>query len=206
MSKSQRFPMNLQFFAEPETTPEPSAEPKPNPEPETTPEPTPKEPTIQELMVENAKLKKAQEKAASEAAEYKKKYNATLTEKEKIDIEKAEKEAEREERYKALERENQINKLEKGYLAMKYTADEASRMAVAEADGDLEAKMKIMAEVDTRKRKEIEQELRRNLPEPNFGVGDEKPNMTKEEFDKAGYKDVVEFKRKYPETYKQYMK
>lgn len=166
----------------------------------------PKEPTVQELMLELAKVKKAQEKAASEAAEYKKKYNATLSEKEKVDMEKAEQEAEREERFKALERENRINKLEKGYLAMKYTPDEATRMAVAETDGDLEAKMKIMTEVDARKRKELEQELRRNLPEPNFGVGDEKPNMTKEEFDKAGYKDVVEFKRKYPETYKQYMK
>lgn len=194
--------MNLQFFAEPEPTPEQD----PSPEPTPAPEPAPKEPTVQELMVEMAKLKKAQEKAASEAAEYKKKYNATLSEKEKIDIEKAEKEAEREERYKALERENQINKLEKGYLAMKYTADEASRMAVAETDGDLEAKMKIMAEVDARKRKELEQEFRRNLPEPNFGVGDEKPSMTKEEFDKAGYKEILEFKKKYPETYKKYMK
>ena len=57
-------------------------------------------------MTENAKLKKAQEKAASEAADYKKKYNATLSEKEKASIEKAEKEAEREERYQQLLREN----------------------------------------------------------------------------------------------------
>lgn len=203
MSKKERFPLNLQFFAEP--TPEPNPEPAPEP----SPEPAPKEPTVQELMVEMAKLKKAQERAASEAAEYKKKYNATLSEKEKIDVEKAEKEAEKEERFKALERENHINKLEKGYLAMKYTADEASRMAVAEADGDLEAKMKIMAEVDARKQKEIEQEIRRSIPEPNFGVGNEEPTFTKEEFDKivktSGYNKLREIKEKYPETYKKYM-
>lgn len=203
MSKKERFPLNLQFFAE--STPEPNPEPAPEP----SPEPAPKEPTVQELMVEMAKLKKAQERAASEAAEYKKKYNATLSEKEKIDVEKAEKEAEKEERFKALERENHINKLEKGYLAMKYTADEASRMAVAEADGDLEAKMKIMAEVDARKQKEIEQEIRRSIPEPNFGVGNEEPTFTKEEFDKivktSGYNKLREIKEKYPETYKKYM-
>lgn len=203
MSKKERFPLNLQFFAE--STPEPNPEPAPEP----SPGPAPKEPTVQELMVEMAKLKKAQERAASEAAEYKKKYNATLSEKEKIDVEKAEKEAEKEERFKALERENHINKLEKGYLAMKYTADEASRMAVAEADGDLEAKMKIMAEVDARKQKEIEQEIRRSIPEPNFGVGNEEPAFTKEEFDKivktSGYNKLREIKEKYPETYKKYM-
>lgn len=200
MSKKERFPLNLQFFAE--STPEPNPEPAPEP----SPEPVPKEPTVQELMVEMAKLKKAQERAASEAAEYKKKYNATLSEKEKIDVEKAEKEAEKEERFKALERENHINKLEKGYLAMKYTADEASRMAIAEADGDWDAKMKIMAEVDARKQKELEQEMRRNLPQANFGVGDENPSVSKEDFNKFGYKEMKEFKEKYPETYKQYMK
>lgn len=161
---------------------------------------------LQEALTQIAKLKRAQEKAATEAADYKKKYNATLSEKEKVDIEKAEKEAERDEQYKALLRENQINKLEKSYLAMGYTADEASRMATAEADGELDAKMKIMAEVDARKKKEYEQEFRRSIPQPNFGVGDEKPNMTKEEFDKAGYKTLMEFKAKYPNTYKQYMK
>lgn len=161
---------------------------------------------LQDALMQIAKLKRSVDKASSEAADYKKKYNATLSEKEKIDMEKAEKDAERDEQYKALVRENQINKLEKSYLAMNYTADEASRMAEAEADGDLAVKMKIMAEVDARKKKEIEQEFRRSMPQPNFGVGDEKPSMTKEEFDKAGYKALREFKEKYPNTYKQYMK
>lgn len=161
---------------------------------------------LQDALTQIAKLKRSFDKASSEASDYKKKYNATLSEKEKIDIEKAEQEAERDERFKALERENRINKLEKSYLAMKYTSDEASRMAEAEVDGDLDAKMKIMGEVDARKKKEMEQEFRRSIPQPNFGVGDEKPNMTKEEFDKAGYKALREFKEKYPNTYKQYMK
>ena len=76
--------INLQFFAEPEPTPEPQVT---------------LEEQVQQLLLENAKLKKAQEKAASEAADYKKKYNATLTDAQKAAQEKAEKEAEREEQF-----------------------------------------------------------------------------------------------------------
>ena len=109
-------PLNIQFFAVPVSGPEPPADPEPNPTPDSGKDPAPAhdpeqsaEDRIQELMTENAKLKKAQEKAASEAADYKKKYNATLSEKEKASLEKAEKEAEREERYQKLLRENEIN-------------------------------------------------------------------------------------------------
>ena len=41
-------------------------------------------------MIENAKLKRSFDKAASEASDYKKKYNATLSEQEKASLEKAE--------------------------------------------------------------------------------------------------------------------
>jgi hypothetical protein len=139
----------------------------------------PKEPTVQELMNELAKVKKAQEKAASEAAEYKKKYNATLTEKEQASIEKAEKEAEREQQFQELMRENKINKLEKSYLAMNYTVDEASRIAIAEADGDFDARMRIMAEADARKMKQHEAEWLKSRPRVNMG-GD--GVLTKEQF------------------------
>ena len=41
---------------------------------------------LQALMVENAKMKRAFDKASSEAADYKKKYNATLSEKEQAEL------------------------------------------------------------------------------------------------------------------------
>ena len=61
-----------------------------------------KEPTVQDLMIEIAKLKRGLDKASSEAADYKKKYNATLSEKEQADLEKAEREAEKEEKFNHL--------------------------------------------------------------------------------------------------------
>lgn len=143
-----------------------------------------KEPTVQELMVELAKLKRAQEKAASEAAEYKKKYNAKLSEKEKADEEKARIEAEKDEQFQQLVRENKINKLEKSYLSLGYTADEASKMAVAEVDEDLEAKLKIQLSVKKRWEKEQQAEFYKSRPELNAGVGDKQ--ITKEQFDNMG--------------------
>lgn len=143
-----------------------------------------KEPTVQELMAELAKVKRAQEKAASEAAEYKKKYNAKLSEKEKIDLEKAEREAERDEQFQQLVRENKINKVEKSYLALGYTAEEAAKMAVAEVDEDFDAKLKIQLAVQKRQKKEYEAEFIKSRPQLNAGAGDKQ--LTKEQFDNMG--------------------
>lgn len=161
---------------------------------------------INELMIENARLKKAIDKTSSECADYKKKYRATLSEKEIYDAEKAEKEAQREAEFQALLRENKVNKLEKSYLAMKYTSDEAHDMAIAEVDNDVEAKIRIMSQVDTRKKKEYEAEWLKSRPEISYGVGTEKTTVTKEQFKEMGYLERKEFKDKYPETYKEYIR
>lgn len=165
-----------------------------------------KEPTVQELMVELAKVKKAQERAASEAAEYKKKYNAKLSEKERVDAEKAEREAEREEQFQQLLRENKINKLEKYYLGeLKYTPEEASQMAIAEVDDDFDAKLKIQLAVDKRKKKEYEAEFIKSRPQMNAGTGDGKV-VTLEQFTKMGVADRVKLKRSDPDGYERLRK
>lgn len=191
--KSVKIPMNLQFFAESaeeqQDNPAPEGEQQDNPAPEgkqqDNPAPEdehdPKEPTVQELMVELAKVKRAQEKAASEAADYKKKYNAKLSEKEKADEEKAKREAEKDEQFQQLMRENKINKVEKSYLALGYTADEAAKMAVAEVDEDFDAKLKIQLAVQKRQKKEYEAEFLKSRPELNAGAGEKQ--LTKEQFD-----------------------
>lgn len=160
---------------------------------------------IQALMVTNAKQKKALDKASSEAADYKRKYNATLSEQEQASMEKAEKEAEREQKFNELVRENTINKLEKTYLAMNYTADEAARMATAEADGDMDAKLKIMQEVDTRKANALKAEWQKSIPQASVGVAAENANVTSEQFAKMGYSERKDLKDKYPETYKHFI-
>ena len=128
---------------------------------------------IQQLMVENAKLKKAFDKTASEAAEFKKKYNATLSEKEQMDQAKAEKEAEREAKFEELLRENTINKNEKNYLALGYAPDLAAKAAVAQADNDYDELYRLQQEFVASKLKAQEAEWIKNRPEVFAGGKEE---------------------------------
>ena len=155
-------------------------------------------------MLENAKLKKAQEKAASEAADYKKKYNATLTDAQKAAQEKAEKEAERQEQFDKLLKENTVNKLSKNFLKLGYPEDKAEEAANAQYDGDTETLFRIQSEVQESLIKQKEAEWLKSRPVVSTGAGDEKTTVTKEQFNKMGYTKRVEFKQKYPETYKSY--
>ena len=104
------------------------------------------EKSMEELMLECAKLKRAQEKAASEAAEYKRKWKDTLSEQEKASMEKAEEQAKRDEEFEQLKRENSINKLEKHFLQMGYTSDNATKAATAHYENDDETLFKIQAQ------------------------------------------------------------
>ena len=149
--------------ATPETKPE-TPEVKPEVETKHTEE------DVQKLMIELAKAKRERDKASSEAKEFKDKWKASLSEVEAASQEKAEREAAREEEFNRLKRENEINRLEKTYLAMGWTADEAERMATAEADGDFDAKLKVMAEVDERKKKEMEKTILASYGQVNVGA------------------------------------
>lgn len=163
------------------------------------------EPNAQDLLVEIAKLKRIADKNAAEAAEFKKKYRESLSEVEKASMEKAEKEAEREEQFQKLMRENTINRLEKNYLAMGWTADEASRMATAETDGELDTKIKIMAEVEARKKKEYEAEFLKSRPDVNVGGGSGQ-TVTKEKFDSMSVIERTKLKRENPAEYDRLIK
>lgn len=157
-------------------------------------------PDVQDLLVEVAKQKRAIDKLTSEAAEWRKKYQSTLSEKERASQEKAEQEAEREERYKQLLRENQMNKVEKSYLAQSWTADEAFRMATAEVDGDFDTKMKILAEVDARKAKEVRNKFLKDRPDLQYGSG--AAAVSQEQFDKMSLAERTKLKRERPDEYK----
>lgn len=203
--KKKTIPFNLQFFAEPTPAPEPTPEPTPTPDPEPTPEPelTPEE-QMQNMRVEMAKLKKAQEKAASEAADYKKKYNATLSDSEQKAQEEAEKQAERDEEFEKLKKENTVTKYEKNYLALGYPEELAAKAANAQYDNDTDALFKIQSDFQSILKKNMESEWLKHRPVPMVGSGEEQTTVTKEQFNRMGYSQRVEFKQKYPETYKSY--
>ena len=133
---------------------------------------------LQQLMVENAKLKRAMDKASSEAADYKKKYNATLSEQERASQEKAEAEARRDERLAELERENSIHKFTEQFLDLGYDKESAIAAATAQVDNDVETLFKLQKKVIDEKVLAKEQEMYKSIPRAKTGVY---ASMTKEQ-------------------------
>lgn len=125
---------------------------------------------MQQLMVENAKLKRAMDKASSEAADFKKKYNATLSEKEQADMAKAEEQARRDERLAELERENSIHKFTESYLDLGYDKESAIAAATAQVDNDVDTLFKLQKKVIDERVLAKEQELIKDIPRATTGV------------------------------------
>lgn len=184
MKKENLLPLNLQFFAEnpdpenkdnptPQDNPTPKDDPEPekkDPEPEKKdPEPEKKEPTTQELMLEMAKLKRAVDKASSEAAEYKKKWRESLSETEKASMEKAEAEAKKEEEFESMKKQLKVNEYTENFMALGYSKDLAKQAATAQVDGDTETLFKIQSDVQTQLIKAKEAEWLASRPELKTG-------------------------------------
>lgn len=176
--------MNLQFFAEPGNEPNNEPTPQDN-KPSEGNEPTPQdnepsegnepsltvEEQLQQLRIENAKLKTAQEKACADASSWKKKYNATLSESEKLAQEKAEHEAEKDAELARLRKESATAKFEKNFLALGYSAEQAQKAAEAQYDGDTDALFTIQQQAQSTIIKNKEAEWLKTRPQVNTGAG-----------------------------------
>lgn len=135
-----------------------------------TPSSANQEEQIQKLLVENAKLKRSFDKAASEASDYKKKYNATLSEQEKASIEKAEEQAKRDERLAELEREVSVHRFTESYLDLGYDKESAIAAATAQVDNDVETLFKLQKKIIDAKVQAKEQELYKSIPRAKTGI------------------------------------
>lgn len=125
---------------------------------------------LQALMVENAKLKRSFDKAASEASDYKKKYNATLSEQERASQEKAEEQARRDERLEELERELSVRRFTESYLDLGYDKESAIAAATAQVDNDIETLFKLQKKIIDAKVQAKEQELYKSIPRAKTGI------------------------------------
>lgn len=128
---------------------------------------------VAQLKVQNAKLKKANDKATSEAASYKKQLREKQTAEEIALQEKAEKEAEREEQFQKLLRENTITKFEKNFLALGYPADLAAKAATAQCDNDTDELFSIQQNFIEEKEKTMKADWMKSMPNPPAGNSDD---------------------------------
>lgn len=176
--------MNLQFFAEPASEPsnEPNNEPNSNPsgEPSNEPnsEPSNNEPTLsaeeklQQLQLENIKLKKAVDNASKDASGWKEKYRSTLSENEKLAQQKADDEAKKDAELQALRKESAVSKFEKNFLGLGYTAEQAQKAAEAQYEGDTDMLFTIQQQAQTAMLKNAESDWLKSRPQVNTGNGD----------------------------------
>ena len=124
------------------------------------------------LKVQLAKMKKAMDKATSDTAKYKKQLREKQSAEEIALQEKAEKEAEREEAYQKLLKENTVTKYEKNFLALGYSEELATKAANAQYDGDTEELFKIQQDFQTNLLKQKEAEWAKSRPNPQAGNGE----------------------------------
>lgn len=182
MRKKEFIPMNLQLFAEPpaggdagdtSATGGKSGEGSNKDDPDAGDDDVSLAEQVAQLKVQNAKLKKANDKATSEAASYKKQLREKQTAEEIALQEKAEKEAEREEQFQKLLRENTITKFEKNFLTLGYPADLAAKAAAAQCDNDTDELFDIQQTFIEEKEKTMKADWMKSMPNPPAGNSDD---------------------------------
>lgn len=141
------------------------------------------------------------DKAASEAANYKKQLRERMTEDEAKAVKAAEEHAALIERAEKAERELGVINYEKAYLAMGYDENLARSSAEALARGDMESVFKNQKIYSDARDKALRTELLKQTPPPAAGAS--ATSISKEAFDAMGYKERVALFNENPELYKQ---
>ena len=139
------------------------------------------------------------DKTASEAADWKKKYKETLSEKEKAELEAKELADAKDKELNELKAEKQRAEYKSELIANGYSDELATDTAQAMLDGDM---AKVFA--NQKKFKEtFEAELKKSLmegtPEPGKGKGSK--GLTQEQFDAMSYTERVELFNSDRDTY-----
>lgn len=150
------------------------------------------------------RLKNANSKANSEAAEWKRKHNALLNEDEQKKQEDAEKLASALKELEELRVEKKVSEYKAKYLAMGYDEKLASETAKALADGDMDKVFANVAKHQTELEKKIKADVLKGTPRPD-GAGAGTETLTKEQFNAMGYSARAKLFMENKELYNQMM-
>lgn len=133
---------------------------------------------IEKLKVDNAKMKKAMDKAMSEASESKKKLNNYLSDEEQKALKKQEEDAIMKEELESLRKDKKISDSKNSFLEVGYDKDTAEKLAIAQIEGDTETYFALLKNANDTIKKTIKEDFIKNRPEPahgsNAGTGDDK--------------------------------
>lgn len=143
--------------------------------------------TVESVMAELAqakaeaeKSKKALDKALKEKGDLTKKYRETLTEQQRVDMEKQEQDEEHRLYVLELEEFKRKTEAKDRYMMQGMSTEVATKAAEAEVSGDMAALSEIQRQHTESVLKEAKSEWQKSIPQAQFGTG-EYSSMTKDE-------------------------
>lgn len=160
---------------------------------------------LKAVKAERDKLKQSVTNASADASEWKKKYQSKLSEEDKAKEEQDAAYAAMQEKVAALEAERDIANFTAELTGTDIGMDADTAKSVAEAlhSGDTEKVFSgIRKFIESHDKALAEKAMLNN---PTLPGGKSTKTVTKEEFDKMGYRELVALKNEHPELYKEYM-
>ena len=148
-------------------------------------------------------LKETISKANSEAADWKRQHHELLSKDEKEKLEREEEFNSMKSKLATLEKEKTVADYTAKFTSMGYDEELAVSTANAYADGDLTTVFANQKKFNEQYEQKIKANLLKNTPSPKVGAVSDK-TLTKEEFGKLSYNEMLEFKREHPEEFKKY--
>lgn len=145
--------------------------------------------------------KKLFDKTSSELANYKKKYQETLSEEERNKAVRDEEIQRMQDELNSLKRDKQIADSTAQFLSLGYAEDLAKSTAKAFVEGDMATVFNNQKLHQESIEKTIKTNLMKGTPEPK--VGNEPKGVTKEDLRKMSPQERLEFSQKNPDVYKQ---
>ena len=155
---------------------------------------------LAELLAENKRLKRASDKASSEAADYKKQLMASKSDSERAAMEKAERDAKLQEELQTLRKTVAISNFAKSYMGLGYGEKNAMLAAEAQYGGDYDELNRLQAEHQSNLEKKIRAELMKSMPAPSIG-NDDTITVTQAQFDSMTYTERLNLYRDHPTVY-----
>lgn len=125
---------------------------------------------LAELLAENKRLRRANDKASSEAASYKKQLNARLSEAERAEQEREEANERLQNELEELRRERDLSKLTKNFTVLGYSEAMAKKAAEAQYAGDTDALFEVQRQYRTELENNIKAQFMRGTPAPQGGA------------------------------------
>ena len=161
------------------------------------------EPSI-DYKAEYEKMKRLKDQYSKESADWKSKYNSTLSDVEKERLANEEKEA----RYKEIERQynlsNITSKLSKKISDDKVVGNIADMLLEGSTLEAIDVLNTYLATRDEMVKKQVTESLLKDNPIPPPTSTTNNGGVSRKDFDKMSYAERVAFKEKNPETYKKY--